>query len=284
MAALAVSTTTIRLGPLVDCVCYRSPALLARQAADVDRLSGGRLILGIGCGWVEPEFGWLSLPFPPARQRQEMLAEAIDIIHGLWGIAVGSADAPDRSFRDPILGLEGPPPLAYHGEHYRLDGGLIRLGPIQSPRVPVMIAGAGERVTLRQVARYADAANIGLDATPGATRTVAEIRHKLAVLRRHCEEVGRPYESILVTHFTNPVLLAESSAALAAKRDRLPATYRNAEGLFGTPDDALAFFQPLVDAGVRYFITHLTTYDDLETAQLLATKVIPALRTPASAG
>lgn len=277
MAALAVSTTKIRLGPLVDCVGYRSPVLLARLAADVDRLSGGRLVLGMGCGWVASEFSWLGLPYPPPRERQQMLAEAIEIVHGLWGSAAGAAGPPDTSFIGTFFDLEGPPPLTYHGAHYRLDDGLIRHGPIQAPRVPMLIAGGGERTTLRQVARYADAANIGLDGTPGATRTVNDIRHKLTILRQHCDNIGRPYESILVTHFTNPAVLAETPAALAAKRAALPPAYQNAEGLFGTPDDAIAHFQPLVDAGLRYFIVHLPTYDDTETAHILATKVLPAL-------
>jgi alkanesulfonate monooxygenase SsuD/methylene tetrahydromethanopterin reductase-like flavin-dependent oxidoreductase (luciferase family) len=275
-AALAVATSRIRLGPMVACVGYRSPVMLARLAADVDGLSGGRLILGLGCGWVGPEYGWLGLPFPPVPERQGQLEEAVAIIHGLWGTPPGAAP-PEHAFPDPLLGLPGPPPLTHHGASYRLEGALLRPGPVQRPRVPVLIAGGGERVTLRQVARYADAANFGLDGTPGATRTADAVRHKLAVLRERCAEQGRPFASVLPTHFTNPVVLAETRAALAAKRAALPPAYRTVEWAFGTPDEAVAFYRPLVAAGLRYFIVNLATYDDLETARLLAERVFPAL-------
>lgn len=276
LAALAVSTARIRLGPLVACVGHRSPVMLARLAADADRLSGGRLVLGLGCGWLADEFAYLGLPFPPAPERQRQLAETIEIVHGLWGTVPGASTPPDTSFIDPALGVAGPPPLTHHGSAYRLDGGLLRHGPVQRPRVPVLIAGGGERVTLRQVASYADASNFGIG-MPNATRDPDELRRKLAVLRRHCEERGRPYESVLPTHFANPVVLAETPAALAAKREALPPVYRTVEGLFGTPDDAIAFYRPLVAAGLRYFIVNLATYEDRETARLLAERVFPAL-------
>ncbi len=277
LAALAVSTSRIRIGPLVSCVGYRSPIQLARHAADVDRLSGGRLILGLGNGWVASEFHQLGLPFPPARARLQMLAETVEIVHGLWGTAPGATSSQEATVTDPVSGMSGLPPFAYSGAYHRLDGAVIRNPPIQRPRVPVMIAGGGERVTLRQVAQYADAANFGMDATPGATGAVADIQRKLAVLHQHCDDLGRPRQSVLPTHFANPVVLAETEAALAAKRDALPPAYRDAEGLFGTPGDAISYYRPLVDAGLRYFIINLATYEDVETARLLAERVLPEL-------
>jgi alkanesulfonate monooxygenase SsuD/methylene tetrahydromethanopterin reductase-like flavin-dependent oxidoreductase (luciferase family) len=278
LTALAVSTTRIRIGPLVSCVGYRSPIQLARHAADVDRLSGGRLILGLGNGWVASEFAQLGLPFPPARERAWMLAEAVEIIHGVWGTTSGAAAPAGETTADPLTGLPTLPPFAYHGEHYRLDGAVVRTPPVQRPRVPVMIAGGGERVTLRQVVRYADAANFGADGTPGAVEAADGVRRKLAVLRQHCAELGRPYDSVLPTHFTNPMVLAETETALATKRNQLPAGYRERrQGLYGTPEDAIAYYRPLVEAGLRYFIVNLATYEDGETARLLAREVLPAL-------
>lgn len=280
LAALAVSTTRIRLGPFVSCAGYRPPVLLARLATDVDRLSGGRLVLGMGCGWIAPEFGWLGLPFPPVPERQRMLAEAVEIVLGLWGTAPGAVGPADTSFLGGFSTMAGPPPLTYHGAHYHLEGALLRPGPIQAPRVPVLIAGGGERVTLRQVARYADAANFGMQPVSGsapAIPTVADVRRKLAVLRQHCDEIDRPFPSVLPTYFTNPVLLAESAAKVEAKRAALPATFRDAEGLFGTPADAIAYYRPLVDSGLRYFIANLATFEDVETARLLAERVLPEL-------
>lgn len=275
-AALAVTTTRIRLGPLVACVGYRSPANLARQAADVDRLSGGRLVLGLGCGHFTREFSELGLPFPPAPERLRQLEETIEVLHGLWGTVPGSDRPPDKSFAEPFLGLSGPPPLTYRGTTHQIDGGLLRHGPVQRPRVPVLIAGGGERTTLRQVAQYADASNFGIG-MPGSPRAADEVRRKLATLRRHCEDRGRPVDSVLPTHFLNLIVLAATPAALAAKRAALPPIYRDADGFFGTPDDAIAFYRPLVEAGLRYFIFQFATYDDLETARLLAERVFPAL-------
>lgn len=277
LAALAVSTSHIRLGPLVSCVGYRSPIQLARQAADVDRLSEGRLILGLGNGWFAPEYPQLGLSFPPARARQQMLAETVEILHGLWGTGAGTPTSRPERVIDPMTGMPNLPPLTYEGTHYRLEGAVVRNPPIQQPRIPLMIAGGGERVTLRQVALYADAANFGLDSTPGATRTVDSVLRKLTTLRQHCDDLGRPYESVLPTHFTNPVVLAETVDALTAKRDTLPPVYRDAEGLFGTPRDAIAYYRPLVEAGLRYFIVNLATYEDVETARLLAERVFPEL-------
>jgi alkanesulfonate monooxygenase SsuD/methylene tetrahydromethanopterin reductase-like flavin-dependent oxidoreductase (luciferase family) len=207
-----------------------------------------------------------------------MLVETIAILHGLWGTAVGSDNSPDASYIGTMLNLPGPPPLVHHGAHYRLEEALLRPGPVQRPRIPIMIAGGGERVTLRQVARYADAANLGMDGTPGATRTVDDARRKLATLDQHCADHGRAVESVVPTHFVNPVMLAETAAALDAKRAALPPSYRNAQGIFGTPEDAIAFYRPYVEAGMRYFIVNLTTFDDLETPRLLAERVFPALQ------
>src|SRR5262245_16688983 len=98
LAVLAASTHTLRLGPLVSCVYYRSPALLARMAADVDRLSGGRLVLGLGIGDSEPEFARLGLRLPPASERQQVLDETVRIVQGVWG----------------------PEPFSFQGRHFRV--------------------------------------------------------------------------------------------------------------------------------------------------------------------
>jgi alkanesulfonate monooxygenase SsuD/methylene tetrahydromethanopterin reductase-like flavin-dependent oxidoreductase (luciferase family) len=278
LAALAVSTTRIRIGPLVSCVGYRSPVQLARQAADVDRLSGGRLILGLGNGWFTTEFAQLGLPFLPPRERARMLAETVEIVHGLWGMTSGGDGPHMEEVADPMTEKSTFPALIYHGAHYQLDGAIVRNPPVQRPRVPVMIAGGGERVTLRQVARYADAANFGADGTPGAVEETEGVQRKFGVLRQHCDALGRPYKSVLPTHFTNPVVLAETEAALAEKRNRLPSAYRDLrQGLFGTPQEAIAYYRPLVEAGMRYFIVNLATYEDAETARLIAERVLPEL-------
>lgn len=163
LAALAAVTTRIRLISLVSCVYYRSPVLLARQAADVDLVSGGRLVLGLGIGDDVAEFRQFGLDFPAPAERLDALAETIDVTRGLWDS-----------------------PLTRH----RLAGAQVRPGPVQQPRVPILIGGGGERKTLRLVAQYAQACN--LFAGPDLTR-------KLDVLRGHCEAVGRDYDEITKT-------------------------------------------------------------------------------------
>ena len=142
LAALAVSTETIRLGTMVDCIYYRPAYLLARQAADVDRASGGRLVLGLGIGRHEQEFGQLGLDFPPTPVRQRALEETFAILRGLWS----------------------GQPFAFRGESFAASSpgewGAF-LPPVQEPYVPFLLAGGGEKTTLRQVARFADAAEHG---------------------------------------------------------------------------------------------------------------------------
>ena len=154
LAALAVTTSRIRLLSLVSCVLYRTPAQHARLAADVDRLSNGRLVLGLGIGDDADEFAALGIPYPPVPERQARLAETVDTVRRLWD-------------------------------------GAISPGPVQQPHIPVLIAGGGERVTLRQVARYADMANFGPHEWTGGAFDLDAVTRKLAVLRRHCEAEGR---------------------------------------------------------------------------------------------
>jgi alkanesulfonate monooxygenase SsuD/methylene tetrahydromethanopterin reductase-like flavin-dependent oxidoreductase (luciferase family) len=257
LTSLAATTKTLRLGSLVSCVYYRSPFLLARLAADVDRISGGRLILGVGIGDSAPEFRGMGLPFPPAAERQRALEETIDVVRGLWG----------------------PEPFSFAGEHFRVTDGTVRPPPMQEPRVPVLIAGGGERVTLAQVARHADLSNFGAHAAIGSAFGTEDIVRKCAVLRGHCEAVGRPYDSILRTHTTMPLFLAETPVALRAKLDAVPQGFRDflaPSTVAGTPDEAVAHYRSLVRAGMQYFIAFIYP-KDAETVRLLAEQVVPRL-------
>ena len=259
LAALAVTTSSIRLGVAVNCIFYRPPTLLARMAADVDRLSGGRLILGLGIGNHEKEFAKLGIPFLPVRERQEALAETLQIVEGLW---------------------QGTP-FTYTGKHFQVNEATLRPGPVQQPHVPVLLAGGGERVTLRQVARFADAANFGPDKRVGSAFTPDDIARKYAVLRQHCAVLGRDYDSILRSYSAAPVLVAETQARLKEKLEAIPAHIRQGYAtstVAGTPDEICAYYQALVEAGVRYFIAGLFGHD-LETVRLLARRVVPQLTT-----
>jgi alkanesulfonate monooxygenase SsuD/methylene tetrahydromethanopterin reductase-like flavin-dependent oxidoreductase (luciferase family) len=256
LAALAAVTRRMSLIALVSCVYYRSPLLIARQAADVDRISQGRLVLGLGIGDDAEEFRQLGMPFPPASQRLTALAEAAEIIRGAWA---------------------GPETFA--GRHFQVADAHVRPGPIQPGGVPMLIGGGGERTTLRLVARYADVSNFGPHEWTGGAYDVAAVRRKYEVLRGHCDEIGRPYDAILRTHYTPLLTLAESAAELAGKRAaaRIPDAALRTVPVFATVDQAIVHYQALIDAGVEYFLATVNG-SDARTAELLAWHVMPALR------
>ncbi|MCD6028891.1 MAG: class flavin-dependent oxidoreductase [Thermomicrobiales bacterium] len=257
LAFLAATTERIRLGSVVNCVLYRHPVMLARLAADLDHVSGGRLVLGLGIGWNESEFAQLGVQFLPARERQAALEEAIAIVRGVWGTA----------------------PFTFVGRYFSTADERVAPPPLQRPRPPLIIAGAGERVTLRQVARFADACNFGAGTQVGGVRTLDDVRRKLAVLRRHAAGLGRPYEQILKTHFTGWLMLAADEDAAAAKvaryyPDGIPDELR-ASRIVGTPEQVVPYYQELVDAGIQYFVVQTLDAADQETIRLLAERVAP---------
>jgi alkanesulfonate monooxygenase SsuD/methylene tetrahydromethanopterin reductase-like flavin-dependent oxidoreductase (luciferase family) len=258
---LAMATESIRLISLVSCIYYRSPFLLARQAADVDRVSGGRLVLGVGIGDDVPEFDQMCLDFPPVRARQAALEETLDIVRGMW--RGGS--------------------FSYEGRYFRVHEATMRHPPVQEPFVPVLIGGGGEKVTLRLVARLADVANFAPHEWSGSAFDLADVRRKYEALRRHCEEVGRPYAAILRSHYTPLLTLAEEDGALRRKRSaaRIPDASLRQELVFATPETAVAHYQGLADAGVQYFLASIDAADE-ETVHLFADAVVPAVRPAAT--
>ncbi|UXX92072.1 LLM class F420-dependent oxidoreductase [Streptomyces sp. AD2-2] len=168
---LAGNTSTVRLGALVTGVTYRNPGLLAKIATTLDVLSGGRATLGIGAAWYDREHHGLGVHYPPLAERFERLEETLRICLQMW---------------DPEA--NGP----FEGKHYRLAETLCVPAPVSSPHPEIMIGGGGEKKTLRLVAQYADACNL-IVSTPD------ELRHKLSVLRGHCDTLGRDYDRIRKT-------------------------------------------------------------------------------------
>src|ERR1700758_2084266 len=169
---LAGHTTTIDLALLVTGVTYRYPGVLAKAVTTLDVLSQGRSMLGLGAAWYDREHVALGVPYPPLRERFEMVEETLQICEQMWS---------DNN---------GP----FQGRHYQLAETLCAPQPIQKPRPPILIGGAGEKKTLRLVAQYADVWNISLSAGP-----VDELRHKLDMLKRHCDDVGRDPATIRKT-------------------------------------------------------------------------------------
>ncbi len=166
---LACQTERIRLGTMVTAVTYRPPSLLVKAVTTLDVLSGGRAWLGIGAGYQEDEAHAMGLPLPEVAERFERLEETLRLALHMWA----GEDT------------------AFEGTHYRLARPVNRPNSLQRPHPPILVGGMGERRTLRLVAQYADACN--LFDIPDGGRTVT---HKLAVLARHCKEVGRAYDEI----------------------------------------------------------------------------------------
>ena len=244
LAGLAAVTRRVRLATLCTAVGYRNPAHLAKIAATVDQISQGRLTLGIGAGFYEEEYrqyGWEFPPQPAIRIRQ--LEEAVELILRMW--------------REPRT--------TFHGRYFHVEDAMLEPKPIQQPRPPVMIAGSGEQLTLRVVARLADACNfVSLD--------VPQMRHKLAVLRGHCDAVGRDYGSIEKTHVQRWVL-TRTAAEVAARRERLAAE-GPFDGFIGTVAEAIDLIGRYQDIGVDLLI-HSDRQSDVETRELLVSEVMP---------
>jgi len=254
LAAFATVTRRVRLGPLVACVFYRSTVALARAAADVDRLSGGRLLLGIGTGSLLPEFPLIGLPLPSNSDRRRALDGALAELSRLWH--------------------DNPAEVVQTGSGLSIEGSALNWRPVQAPRVPLLIAGGGEQVTLRRVAEHADMCNL-LDRT---CSTAADVAQKFEALRRHCDAVGRDYDAILRSHTINPLVLASDAGRLQAKVESLPAWMQAMPRLRAlTPPQLVAHYRPMIAAGVQYIVPFLAQWDDLETLELLNREVVPQL-------
>src|SRR5437870_9185405 len=239
LAGLAAVTGRIRLATLATAVGYRNPAHLAKIAASVDVISRGRLTLGIGAGFFEDEYkqyGWEFPPQPATRIRQ--MEEAVQLILKMWT----------------------EPRTTFHGRYFRVEDAILEPKPVQKPRPPVMIAGGGEQMTLRAVARLADACN-----TVGGEP--AEVKHKLNVLRRHCDAADRDYLTIEKSH-VQLWQLARDAAAVAAKRERLAASGL-VGGFVGTVSGAIDLIGQYQDAGVDLLITS-DRLNDVESRELFA--------------
>ena len=190
LTALAAKTERLRLGLMTACNTYRDPALHAQIAATADVISGGRIDFGVGAGWNVYEHESRNIPLPPPAERIRRLEEAVVMAKRLWT---------EESVK-------------FDGRHYSLHAARVEPKPVQSPRIPILIGGSGEQLTLRVVARHADLWNfVGGD--------VDTFRHKVDVLKRHCDREGRDFSEI------------ELSAQFRISFDDLPQAVRNVQAL-----------------------------------------------------
>ena len=190
MAALAATTKTIRLGQMCTCNGYRSPSYLAKVAASIDVISNGRLEMGIGGGWYEHEYNAYGFPFPKPSVRLGELDEAVQIMIAMW--------TEDEA--------------SFSGKHFSIDGAICQPKPIQSPHIPVWVAGGGEQLTLRTAARYADYTNFG--------SSPESFAHKRTILEAHCERLGRNSAEITNSSSLN-ILIGSTEAEVEARKHAL---------------------------------------------------------------
>jgi F420-dependent oxidoreductase-like protein len=219
-AAIARDTRRVRISQ-VTCNGYRNPALLAHMASTVDVLSHGRLNFGIGAGWYEHEYHAYGYDYPNTGERLRRLREAVQVILAMWT-------------QDEAV---------FEGKYYQVRGAINQPKGVQQPHIPLMIAGGGEQVTLRLVAEYGDACNFYGD--------LETIKHKLTVLRAHCESVGRDYESIHRTIGFVCALGETDEQARAKIPTELLGRPLFAGAVIGTPDTLHKRFTELEAIGVQ---------------------------------
>jgi len=262
MAALAASTSRVRLGQMCTCMAYRNPAYLAKVAATIDCISGGRVEMGIGAGWYEHEWRAYGYGFPGAGARLAALSEGVQIMRHMW--ETGSA--------------------TLTGEHYQVDGARAYPLPLQEGGIPLWIAGGGEKKTLRIAAEHASYTNFD--------GSVEGFVHKSEVLAGHCRDLGRDFGTITRSANYN-VVIGETTADVEDKLAWIDAHYRatvpnRADGvvadfrtgpLVGTPDQIIDRLRELEARGMTYAVTYFADAAyDRGAIELFERTVVPALR------
>ncbi len=251
LAALAAATTRIRLGTMVTCASFRNPALLAKIAATVDVISGGRLEFGVGAGVQETEHRAYGFQFPKTLIRIERMKEAVEIIKALWNEEKTS----------------------YNGKHYRLKEAVCEPKPLQKPHPPITIGGSGEELLLKVTAQHADRYDWGY------LPSITLYQHKLKVLEDLCSAVGRDFWEIerscwpggQVVIATNKEELRRKITCEKPKSITLEDFERTS--LIGTPDECARKLQPYGDLGVTHFMLFFGDLPNFSSLSLFAETV-----------
>jgi alkanesulfonate monooxygenase SsuD/methylene tetrahydromethanopterin reductase-like flavin-dependent oxidoreductase (luciferase family) len=234
---LAARHEGLRFGHIVLGQSYRNPALTAKMAANLQLMTGGRFILGIGAGWKEDEYRAYGYPYPPAGVRIDQLDEAAQIIRAMWTQS----------------------PATFHGEHYSIENAECQ--PQPDPPIPLLIAGGGEKKTLRVVAKYADWWNFNF-CTPD------EFARKQAALEGHCRDIGRDPAEILHSYYGVVQFVDDPSEI--DKRDF--------HVVGGTPDMVTKELEQFIKLGVKHFQFRIVDFPRMDGLETFVQKVLPKLR------
>jgi len=266
LSALAGETDDINLGSLVLCNDYRNPALVAKMAATLDVVSGGRLELGLGAGWHEQEYEAYGWEFHDGFERLMRLDEGIRLMKRMWETASG----------------EG---ASFEGDHYQIEDAYCEPGPVQDPHPSILVGGQGEEVTLKLVAKHADVWNT--DVFNGDVET---LQRKISVIEDHCETVGRDPDDVKyswdghvvctrddekykrLVDLMTPIQFEEEYT------DQPDITRDNADKYFimGEPEECAAAIEDRIDAGITKFQCWFVDFPDLGGMELFADEVMPA--------
>jgi F420-dependent oxidoreductase-like protein len=259
IAGLAARTSTLRFGTLVSPVTFRHPSLLANAVTTADHISGGRVELGLGAGWMDQEHEAFGFPFPPLRVRLEQLAEQLEIVHRLWT----------------------EEHVSFEGSHYRLVDCPALPKPLQDPHPPLLVGGRAKPGTAGPAARWADEYNV----IAGSIEEYAEARRSLD---RACRSAGRDPGTLRMSVMTGFVVGRSEAALREQARESLArwgsklspdealARYR-ARGTAGTPEELVEGLRRLEENGVERVMLQHIRHEDLETIELLGTEVLTKL-------
>jgi F420-dependent oxidoreductase-like protein len=244
LAALARETSRIRLGTLVSPATFRLPGPLAITVAQVDQMSGGRVELGLGAGWYEAEHTAYGIPFPSVGERFDRFEEQLGIITGLWDVPDGGA-------------------FSFSGTYFTVADSPALPKPVQRPRPPLIIGGAGKRRVPRLAAKFADEYNVPFSSLEDTRAAYGRVREACAAAGRH--------ESSMIYSAAHMVCCGRSKAEV----DRRHAAIGGGEGLVGTPGEIVDMIGKFGEIGAEHFYLQVLDLNDLDHLELLATEVLP---------
>jgi F420-dependent oxidoreductase-like protein len=248
LSALASLTKKIKLGTMVTSNAFRNPALLAKMAATVDVISGGRLELGIGAGVQKEEHEAYGFPFPKPSIRIDRLKESVEIIKKMWCQEKAN----------------------YRGKNYSVTDAVCEPKPVQKPHPPIIIGGCGEKHLLKVTAEHADRFDFGY------VSTIELYKHKLQILEKHCKTVGRKFVEIEKSCWlAGQILLSQNSGELEKKVNRfkpkdMSKTDFEKFSLIGSPDACRLKMKPYLDLGVEHFMLFFGDLPEKSSLRLFA--------------
>ena len=252
LAAIARETKRVRLGTLLTSATFRSPGLLAISVAQVDHMSAGRIELGLGTGWYEPEHTAQGVEFPPLGARFERLEEQLAIVTGLWSTPDGST-------------------FSFDGHHYQLRDSPALPKPVQR-HLPIIVGGAGTQRTPRLAARYASEFNVPWPAVDSYTGAIGHVKAA-------CDAVGRDWEATMTWSVALYVCCGANKAEVARRSAGVPSDFDELAqlGAVGSPSQVVEKLRAFADAGASRAYLQMLDVDDHDHLRLIAEEVAPHL-------